>query len=159
MTEKSTEGGTFPENRHTAVFEFIRHENVKKGRNEGRTKPIKKDKQKSWKPNMPPFFMAPSARNHCFYSVFGATRKSATKKAKFVTFTKTPSQKKKRKKTTYLRTRCRLRKHYFCSGFARIRNWGSFKLSWNDENRVLLSTRKHIYIYEGVAIYIYIYML
>ena len=47
---------------------------------------------------MPPFFMAPSARNHCFYSVFGATRKSATKNAKFVTFTKTPSQKKNEKK-------------------------------------------------------------
>ena len=44
------------------------------------------------------FFMAPSARNHCFYSVFGATRKSAMKKAKFVTFTKTPSQKKNAKK-------------------------------------------------------------
>ena len=28
-----------------------------------------------------------------------------------------------------------------------IRNWGSFKLAWNDENGVLLSTRKHIYIY------------
>ena len=98
MTEKSTEGGTFPENRHIAVFEFIRHENVQKGRNEGRTKTIKKDKQKSWKPNMSLFFMAPSARNHCFYSVFGATRKSAMKKAKFVTFTKTPSQKKNAKK-------------------------------------------------------------
>ena len=47
MTEKSTKGGIFPEDRHIAVFEFIRHENVQKGRNEGRTKTIKKDKQKS----------------------------------------------------------------------------------------------------------------
>ena len=35
---------------------------------------------------MSSFFMSPSARNHCFYSIFGATRKSATKKAKFVIF-------------------------------------------------------------------------
>ena len=75
MTEKSSEGGAFPENGHNPVFEVIRHENLQKGRNEGRPKTIKKDKQKSWKANMPPFFMAPSARNHCFYSVFGATQK------------------------------------------------------------------------------------
>ena len=36
MTEKSTEESTFPENRHNAVFEVIRHENLQKGRNEGR---------------------------------------------------------------------------------------------------------------------------
>ena len=47
MTEKSSEGGTFPENRHNAVFEIIRHVNLQKGRNEGRPKTIKKDKQRS----------------------------------------------------------------------------------------------------------------
>ena len=46
MTDKSTEGGTFPEKRHIAVFEGIRHENAKKGRNEGRKKTSQKDKQK-----------------------------------------------------------------------------------------------------------------
>ena len=31
MTEKSSEGGTFPENRHNPVFEVIRQENLQKG--------------------------------------------------------------------------------------------------------------------------------
>ena len=47
MTEKSSEGGTFPENRQNPVFEVIRHENLQKGRNEGRPTTVKKDKQKS----------------------------------------------------------------------------------------------------------------
>ena len=143
MTQKSSEGCTFPENRQKPVFEVIRHENLQKGRNEGRPKTVKKDKQKSSKASMSPFFLAPSARNHCFYCVFGAMRKIAAKKAKFLTLTKTLH----RKKTTYLRTRCRPRKHDVYSGFVRPQNEGSIKLSWNAEFRVQLSTRKRIYIY------------
>ena len=44
-----------------------------------------------------PLFLGPSARNHWFYSVFGAMRKRASKKAKFVALTKNPSQKKSKK--------------------------------------------------------------
>ena len=102
MTEKSSQGRTFPENRQNPVFEVIRRENLQKGRNEGRPKTVKKDKQKNWKASMSSFFMSPSALNHCFYSVFGAARKSATKKAKFVTFTKTPSQKKNSENTIFV---------------------------------------------------------
>ena len=38
------------------VFEVIRHENLQKGRNEGRPRTVKKDKQKSSKATMSPFF-------------------------------------------------------------------------------------------------------
>ena len=56
MTEKSSEGCTFPENRQKPVLEVIRQENLQKGRNERRPKTVKKDKQKSSKASMYPFF-------------------------------------------------------------------------------------------------------
>ena len=55
MTEKSTEESTFPENRHNAVFEVIRHENLQKGRNEGRPKTVKKTSKKVEKLTCPLF--------------------------------------------------------------------------------------------------------
>ena len=40
------------------VFEVIRHENLQKGRNEGRPKTVKKDKQTKFKSYHVPFFLA-----------------------------------------------------------------------------------------------------
>ena len=45
-----------------------------------------------------PLFLAPSAQSNCFYIVFGAMRTIVAKKAKFVTLTKNPSQKKTKKR-------------------------------------------------------------
>ena len=63
------------------------------------------------------------------FIAFSAPLENKRRKKPNLSLLPKPLHRKKTQKTTYLRTRCRLRKHYFCSGFARMRNWGSFKLS------------------------------
>ena len=101
----------------------------------------KKTSKNGWNLACLIFFFWPECLKPLFYSVFGAMPKLTSKKANF--FAKWRKTLHRQKKTTYLRTRLRLRKHCFCSGFVWPRKWGSIKVSWSALNGVQLSTRKH----------------
>ena len=94
VAEKNLEGGTFPENVPKPILEIVCHENLQKGRNEGRQARVKKGTQRRTKLGITSFFW-PECLKPLFYSVFDAMRKLTSQKQQILRNDENPSKKKK----------------------------------------------------------------
>ena len=100
-TRKASKEARFPRTPKNRFLVKVWHENLQKGRNEGRPKTVKKDKQKSSKASISPFFGSECPKPLFLYC-FWRHAKNSGEKSQICHFDQKPFTEKKKNKKRHI---------------------------------------------------------